>query len=146
MLENGEIRHYGKNIYISSKDNGQSWDTVNVENGNLYGKRSPKTGEYIRLFSRGNDSVYSARSIGGIDGEWVQNLIDINGAIMLKPVVFIKNGNRAIVGFHTKYRNGCGTYYSDDNGLSWKKSNQVNVPQHEAEGFHKGQRWNHGAV
>ncbi|WP_051554535.1 sialidase family protein [Maribacter antarcticus] len=146
LLEDGEIRHYGKNMYISSKDNGQRWDTVTVANGNLYGKRSPKTGEYIRLFFKGIDSVYSARSSGGIDGKWEQNLIDTNGAIMLKPVVFIKNGDRAVVGFHTKYRNGCGTYYSDDHGFSWKKSNQVNVPQHQAKGFHKGQRWNHGAV
>lgn len=146
MLESGEIRHYGKDMYISSKDNGKNWDTVAVENGNYYGKKNPRTGEYIRLFSGGGDSVFSVRSAGGIDGDWTQNLIDSNGAIMIKPLVFIKDGTRAIAGFHTKHRNGCGTYYSDDDGLTWQKSNQVNVPAHKATGFHKGRRWNHGAV
>ena len=145
-LEDGEIRHYGKDLYIRSRNKGLTWDTIAVTDGNLYGKKSPVNGEYIRVYAGEKYKVYSARSIGGIDGEWIKELIDTNGAIMIKPVVFIKNGIRAIAGFHTKYRNGCGTYYSDDNGLTWKKSNQVNVPPHEAKGFHKGPRWNHGAV
>jgi len=145
-LNDEEIRHYGKDLYIKSMDKGITWDTVKVSNGNLYGKKSPITEEYIRLFSGDNFKVNSARSVGGIDGKWITELVDSNGAIMLKPVVYIKNGSRAIVGFHTRSRNGCGTYYSDDNGLSWSTSNQVNVPHHIPNGFHKGQRWNHGAV
>lgn len=145
-LDNGEIRHYGLNMYISSKDNGRNWDSVFVSDGNLYGKKDPLNGEYIRLFSGNNDSVFSIRSDGGIDGKWTKTLIDTNGAIMVKPVIFIDNGARAIAAFHTKYRNGCGVYYSNNSGITWKKSNQVNTPPHEAKGFHKGQRWNHGAV
>lgn len=145
-LDNGEIRHYGPNMYISSKDNGTHWDTVLVPDGKLYGKKDPVGGEYIRIFSEDTDSVFSVRSQGGIDGKWSKTLIDTNGAIMIKPVVFVKNSTRAIAAFHTKYRNGCGVYYSDDSGVSWKKSNQVHTPPHEAKGFHKGRRWNHGAV
>lgn len=145
-LEDGEIRHYGKGLYISSKDNGFDWDTIRVENGNFYGKQNPKTGAFLRVYSGQNDSVFSIRSNGGIDGSWDKELIDTNGAIMIKPVIYVKNEERAIAAFHTRHRDGCGTYYSDDNGLSWKKSNQVNVPDHEVNGHHKGKRWNHGAV
>lgn len=146
LLENGEIRHYGDKVYIRSVDQGKTWDTVSVNNGNLYGKQSPVSKEFIRLFSGKNDSVFSIRSVGGIDGAWQQRLIDTNGGIMLKPAIFVKEGKRAIVGFHTRHRDGCGTYYSDDNGKSWTKSNQVQVPNHQSGGFHKGVRWNHGAV
>jgi hypothetical protein len=145
-LDNGEIRHYGRNLYIRSLDQGLSWDTVFIENGNLYGKQSPDNKEFLRLFSGPAGEVFSARSIGGIDGQWSVDLVDSSNAIMLKPPVFIRNGKRAIVGFHTRKRDGCGSYFSDDNGISWRKSNQVNVPRHEAGGFHKGPRWNHGAV
>ena len=146
LLEDGEIRHYGPEMYISSKDKGITWDTVSVSDGNFYGKKDPLSGEYLRVFAGKNDSVFSIRSKGGIDGEWIKTLIDTNGAIMIKPVVYIDNGKRAIAAFHTKYRNGCGVYYSDNSGLTWIKSNQVNTPPHKAEGFHKGRRWNHGAV
>lgn len=145
-LNDGEIRHYGPNMYIWSKNNGISWDSTLVSDGNLYGKKDPRSKEYLRIYAGSNDSIFAVRSQGGIDGKWTKKLIDTNGAIMIKPAVFIKNGTRAIVAFHTKHRNGCGVYYSDDSGRSWKKSNQVNTPPHKAEGFHKGQRWNHGAV
>ena len=112
----------------------------------MYGKKNPINGEYIRVYSESNDEVYSVCSSGGIDGEWSKSLIDTNGAIMIKPVLYINNGNRAIAAFHTKHRNGCGVYYSDDSGVTWEKSNQVNTPPHKAGGFHKGERWNHGAV
>jgi len=145
-LENGEIRHYGKNLYIRSLDQGLSWDTVFIENGNLYGKQSPVNKEFLRLFSGPAGEVFSARSIGGIDGQWSVELVDSSNAIMLKPPIFIRFGKRAMVGFHTRKRDGCGSYFSDDNGKSWRKSNQVIVPGHKAGGFHKGPRWNHGAV
>ena len=41
---------------------------------------------------------------------------------------------------------GCYTYVSDDDGLTWKRSNIVTSPDHKGGGFHKGIRWNHGAV
>ena len=145
-ISNTDLRHFGKDNYIQSKDRGLSWQSVPVEDGNLYGKQSPVTGEFCRVFSDGNDEVFVVRSIGGIDGEWVKEKIDTNGAIMIKPLVFIQNGRRAIAAFHTRHRNGCGTYYSDDHGKTWKKSNQVNAPDHKVGGLHRGKRWNHGAV
>lgn len=146
LLENGEVRHYGNNLFIRSSNKGESWDSVFVSNGNHYGKQSPITKEFIRLYSGKNDSVFSLRSEGGIDGQWKRELVDTNGAIMLKPAIFVNKGRRAIIGFHTRHRNGCGSYYSDDHGKSWKKSAQIEVPHHKPGGFHKGTRWNHGAV
>lgn len=37
-------------------------------------------------------------------------------------------------------------YYSDDDGRTWKISGKVQAPPHKKGGFHKGVRWNHGAV
>lgn len=145
-ISDSDIRHYGQDSYMLSQDGGLSWQTVPVEDGNLYGKQSPVSGEFCRVFSGGNDEVYVVRSIGGINGEWVKEKIDTNGAIMIKPLVYIQDGKRAIAAFHTTNRNGCGTYYSDDNCKTWKKSNQVNAPDHQMGGLHRGERWNHGAV
>ena len=149
MLKNGEIRHYDSkklDYYISSLDHGLSWDTIHLDNPLNYGKQSSISGEFIRIYSGKNGAVLSARSKGGIDGEWQVNEIDNNFAIMLKPAIFIRKGKRIIVAFHTSKRIGCGTYYSDDDGLSWKKSNLVQTPDHTTGGFHNGTRWNHGAV
>lgn len=141
-----DIRHYGKDCYIKSTDKGLTWKTFIVVDGNFYGKQSPASKEYLRVYSGKNDTVWAIRSNGGIDGVWEKRQIDNNGAIMIKPVVYIRKGKRAIAAFHTHYRNGCGTYYSDDDGQSWHKSNQVFAPDHKIGGLHKGKRWNHGAV
>ena len=66
--------------------------------------------------------------------------------IMLKPPLFIRDGKRVLVGAHSTARIGCGVFYSDDDGVSWKRSQFVNSPPHQAGGVHKGARWNHGAV
>ena len=83
--------------------------------------------------------MYSARSLGGIDGDWATQLVDTNGAIMIKPVVYIKNGTRAIAAFHTRLRDGCGAYYSDDDGLkqNYQLFNNVRASYYETANFEK---------
>jgi len=88
MLDDGEIRHYGPNLYIYSKDQGAHWDPVAVEDGNLYGKKDPLSGEYIRVFAGKDDAVFAVRSTGGIDGEWTKTQIDNNGAIIMPKEAF----------------------------------------------------------
>ena len=158
-LENGEIRHYNygegnkqqKFFYIRSIDNGHNWDTVYVDNQWVGADvKSPVSGEYIRLATSENGLI-AVRSNGGIDGDWTKSEVytseEEEGAyIMLKPPVFIRDGKRVIVGAHSTARIGCGVFYSDDDGVSWQRSEFVNAPPHEIGGVHKGVRWNHGAV
>lgn len=158
-LDNGEIRHYNygeggkgeQSYYIRSIDNGHNWDTVFVENQWIGADvKSPITGEYVRLATSEN-GLTAIRSQDGIDGNWTQNEVytasEEEGAyIMLKPPLFIRDGKRILVSAHSTARIGCGVFYSDDDGLSWKRSQFVNSPPHEIGGVHKGVRWNHGAV
>ena len=76
---------------------------------------------------------------------------------MLRPPVFTRGGKRVVVGSQVAlkrpaagvqvgYNHGCFTFVSDDDGKTWQRSNIVTVPDHKGGGFHKGIRWNHGAV
>jgi hypothetical protein len=145
-LDQKEIRSYGKNHYIRSYDNGETWDTISVKDARLYGQKSPISHEYIRLLSGPKETTLAIRSQGGIDGTWHIDTIDTIGAIMLKPAIFVNQGKRVIVGFHSLHRTGCGTYYSDDDGITWQRSNSIKTPFHKAGGIHQSPRWNHGAV
>ena len=158
-LDNGEIRHYtysdnnkeNRPFYIRSRDNGLTWDTVFVDNEWTGADvKSPVSGEYIRLLST-DSGVVCTRSSGAIDGTWEPHLVyepgpDEGRYIMLKPPKFAKNGERILVGAHSTKRIGCGVFFSDDDGLTWKRSAFVNAPPHQPRGKHKGTRWNHGAV
>ncbi len=153
LMEDGEIRHYNygeqreseKPYYLSSRDNGRSWKKISIADDLPYADiRSPFSGEYIRAMHSSN-SVYVIRTVGGIDGGRTITKIDNKIAIMLKPPIFTREG-RVIIAAHGMDRKGCFTYYSDDDGVSWSKSNTINTPFHKKGGFHKGIRWNHGAV
>lgn len=159
MTDNGEIRHYtysdrnslNQAFYIRSNDLGVTWDTIMVDNP-LTGAdvKSPVSGEYIRLASS-DSGVVCIRSKGGIDGQWEKELVyratpDEGRYIMLKPPVFVRKGQRILVGAHSSARFGCGVFYSDDDGDTWQRSQFVNAPDHQPGGLHKGYRWNHGAV
>lgn len=154
MLESGEIRHYNYGeqalpgtFYLSSLDSGLTWKKVSIPSLIPYADtRSPLSGEYIRIAYADNGRVYTIRTAGGLDAGRTITKITDQPLIMCKPPVFIRNGKRVLVGVHTMDRSGCGVLYSDDDGLTWTKSQFVNTPLHAAGGFHKGIRWNHGAV
>lgn len=155
LLEDGEIRHYNYGeqrepgtFYLSSKDKGLTWRKVPYAKEMLYADRqSPLSKEYIRLVNMGNQGIYCIRTEGGLDGNrTLTKLSDIN-SIMLKPPLFIREGKRIVVGAHGGVTpKGCYTYVSDDDGKTWQRSNTVTSPDHKGGGFHKGIRWNHGAV
>lgn len=93
------------------------------------------------------DGVYCIRTSGGLAGGRTLTKVADRSSIMIKPPVFIKNGKRIVVAAHGGVTpKGCYTYVSDDDGLTWKCSNTVTSPDHRGGGFHKGIRWNHGAV
>ena len=153
-MPDGEIRHYNygeqkldkSSYYLSSKDDGFTWKRVNVSPDMVYADtQSPISGEFVRIFST-TEGVYSIRTKGGINGGREINKIDDEFSLMIKPPVFVCDGKRIVVGAHRLGQKGAFTYTSDDDGLTWTISNHVTAPLHEISGFHKGLRWNHGAV
>lgn len=158
MLENGEIRHYNYGeqaesgtFCLFSTDKGLTWKKKALPKEMPYSDvRSPLSGEYIRMIAMGDQGVYCVRSTNGIDGGRTITRISEKPAIMIKPPVFIRNGKRVVVAAHYSgpdmVEKGSFTYVSDDDGRTWKQSNIVASPNHAGGGFHKGIRWNHGAV
>lgn len=109
--------------------------------------------------------TYVVRTQGGIDGGWTVTRIlpgHVQGAEdsladtisdMFRPPVFIRGGKRVLVPSQREKqydagppRNGVGTLYSDDDGLTWKVSNFVTAPPHVPDDIDKGPRWQAGAV
>lgn len=157
-MDNGEIRHYNfgeqaeaGSFYLSSLDHGKTWEKVAVPDSLYFAdNKNPLTQTMIRLFNHGK-GVYCVRYKAGEEGTPDISLVSDNALIMLKPPVFIRGGKRILVATHyagpyKKTHNGARVLYSDDDGISWKESEKVNVPLHKKEAFHKGIRWNHDAV
>lgn len=158
LTDEGEIRHYNYGeqaedgyFYLSSKDKGLTWQKMAVpRNMPFVDKQSPISKEYIRLVSMDNMGVYCIRTVGGLSGGRTLTQVSAKPAIMIKPPVFIRGGQRILVAAHysgpDEKQKGSFTYVSDDDGRSWTQSNLVTAPEHTGGGFHQGIRWNHGAV
>ncbi|MCW5980444.1 MAG: exo-alpha-sialidase [Bryobacteraceae bacterium] len=158
-LPRGELRHYNYGewaeseapSYIVSLDNGFTWQRKQLPGGTIAAdQRSPISGEYIRLLEREGEGVFVARSRGGIDGRWEMRKVWGRSGGMLKPPVFIRGGKRILVGCQFPREDGgpglrAGTFYSDDDGFTWSRSNLVVAPPHAPGGVHKSARWQNGA-
>lgn len=155
LMPDGEIRHYNYgeqaaagSIYLSSRDNGMTWNTVRTARDMPQADvASPISGEYIRLVNMGAQGVYCIRTKGGPEGDRTVTKVSDLGSIMIKPPVFAEDGRRIIVAAHGGVEpKGCYTYVSTDDGITWQRSNTIETPPHTGDGFHQGIRWNHGAV
>ncbi len=154
-MPDGELRHYNYgeqaasgNFYLSSTDNGLTWKRVNYPGEMpMADVQSPITGEFVRLLNMGKYGVYCIRTSGGETGDRTVTKVSDLGSIMIKPPVFVNDGKRIVVAAHGGVNpKGSYTYVSDDGGDTWQRSNTVTVPDHTGGGFHRGIRWNHGAV
>jgi len=155
-------------LYLSSLDDGLTWVERQLPSDFIGAdRRSPISGEYIRVFEYwrtvgASDSspieqgdrrgTFVVRSRGGIDGTWTVRRIFPDPIHMQRPPVFIRRGRRILAPCQTtaKFddlppRDGAGTLYSDDDGLSWKLSNFVTAPPHVPGGIDRGPRWQKGA-
>ena len=161
LLPNGEIRHYDHraeaDFYVSSKNNGLTWDTVKTEKGLLFADvQNPQTGEYIRLDDvEGKGFAAIIVKNHGAKDQTVETFatgFPAGKYIMVKPPVFVNDNKRIVVmthlgdNFAKEENKGSFAFYSDDNGRTWERSHALQVPYHKAGGFHKGIRWNHAAV
>ncbi len=161
QLPSGEIRHYdhrpSAEFYIASSDNGLNWDTVKIEKGKLFADvQNPNTGEYIRLDDvPGKGFAAIVVKNHGQENQSVETFptgFPEGKYIMVKPPVFVNDNKRIVVlthlgdNFAAEKDKGSFAFYSDDNGRTWKRSHALQAPYHKAGGFHKGIRWNHGAV
>ena len=149
--------------YLFSRDQGLTWQSQEVAKGH-YGADalSPVSGEYLRLQTR-KDGVYVIKTRGGIDGEWtIRRVWETPIAVrpepnMTRSAVFIRGGKRALVPWSTFGRfetdkdipfpanNRVGTFYSDDDGHTWQRSNLITAPAHEINERDKAFRWQNGA-
>ena len=155
LLPDGELRHYNYgeqadpgSFYLRSTDKGLTWKKVRTAAQLPYADvQSPISGEFLRLANMQGEGVYCIRTAGGIHGDRTVRKVTDTSSIMLKPPVYIRGGRRVIVAGHGGVTpKGCYVYYSDDDGLHWKRSTTVTAPDHVKGGPHKGIRWNHGAV
>ena len=157
-----KIRSYpgkGGREFVQSTDNGLTWRTFELpasypdatclakESPSI--ERNPNTGEFLRIepLYRQKDQEGIYRSNGGLDGKW-QRVEDSAGkpiliSGILRNPLWVNSGKRVVVPGHG---GGCWTWFSDEQGQTWKRSNKVNAPAHQIGGVHRGTRWNHGMV
>ncbi len=162
-VSESEIRCYsgkGATHFLQSLDNGLTWEKnalpSSYPDATCMAKeapsitRNPITGEFLRVepkYTGTNqmDGLYISQ--GGLDGEWkLVSGPDGNGLKpggILRTPIWVDGGKRIVLPGHG---GGCWTWYSDDQGLSWQRSNKINSPPHEIGGVHRGTRWNHGMV
>ncbi len=126
-------------FYQKTHDNGRTWaqeKPLVITPGNpaqCFSTIHPETGEFLVFYSDRGKSFMLARS----DPNWKEwtfqemhtpddtpiNTISYGNALWVDN----QNTKRVICGFHGGGL-GCGTFYSDDGGVSWNVSDRINVP------------------
>ncbi len=166
-LPDGELRHYGytgnqanpsQYVYISSKDNGLTWDRNIISDTSLFTSEnmppascSPYSGDFIRLISTGA-GTFVLRSSTGIDGPYQKIQIDSAPHDMIRQPLYLKSKKRMLVTCgRSLILDGNGVmqscvYYSDDDGLTWNISYVPVGPRFVTSWPHKKSRWQNYAI
>lgn len=125
--------------YMQSSDEGKNWTEKKIlvntpgKAAQSFASVSPISGEIILFYINRGQGVYCARSENNWKTWNFQKMATIDNA----PINTIGYGNslwvdhnnskRVICGFHVSNGTGSGSFYSDDDGKTWKSSERVTV-------------------
>lgn len=150
----GEIRHYGNDGFLFSKDHGLTWKWRPFGEVDASGKAAgggrplgmnPKTGTCLRMVGQ-RDGVFIHCSTDGPDGKYTVQKIDPRRFIMVRPPYFLKSRDRVLFAGHEGRPLRITVFRSDDDGLSWAKTDLPAGPAFEVKPPHKGPRWENWCV
>jgi hypothetical protein len=167
QLPDGALRHYGFEgpwsdptdyVYISSQDNGLTWEKHIVKDPDLFTNEnmppaacSPYSGDFIRLIST-EEGTFVMKSNNGIDGPYQKIQIDRDHYNMIRQPVFLKSRDRMLIPCgKSLIQNGIEVmqacvFYSDDDGLSWNTSYVPVGPRFVTAWPHQKPRWQNYAI
>lgn len=150
----GEIRHYGNDGFVFSRDNGLTWTHRRFGEVDASGKAAgggrplgmnPKTGTCLRMVG-GKNGVFIHRSTDGPDGRYAVQKVEDRRLIMVRPPYFLQSRERVLFAAHGDFPYRITIFRSDDDGLTWAKTVLPPGPAFEAEPPHKGPRWENWCV
>lgn len=150
----GEIRHYGDDGFLFSRDSGLTWKFRRFGEADASGKaagggrplgRNPETGTCLRMVG-GKDGMFVYRSTGGPDGQYATQKIDHRRLIMVRPPHFLKSRDRVLFAAHGEFPYRITVFRSDDDGLTWAKTTLPPGPSFEIKPPHRGPRWENWCV
>ena len=142
----GEIRHYGDDGFLSSRDNGLTWKHRRFGEVDASGKAAgggrplgmnPKTGTCLRLVG-GKGGMFVHRSTDGPDGKYTVQKIDDRSLGMVRPPYFLQSRPRVLFAAHGERPERITVFRSDDDGLTWAKTTLPPGPAFVVEPPHKG--------
>jgi len=150
----GEIRHYGDDGFLFSRDDGLTWKHRRFGEVGASGKAAgggrplgmnPKTGTCLRLVG-GKGGMFVHRSSDGPDGQYTVQKIDDRHLIMVRPPYFLQSGPRVLFAAHGERPERITVFRSDDDGLTWARSVLPPGPAFVVELPHQGPRWENWCV
>ena len=150
----GEIRHYGNDGFLFSRNNGLTWKHRRFGEVDASGKAAgggrplginPKTGTCLRMVG-GKNGAYIHRSTDGPDGQYAVQKVDDRRLIMVRPPYFLRSRPRVLFPAHGDFPYRITVFRSDDDGLTWAKTVLPPGPAFVVEAPHKGPRWENWCV
>jgi len=150
----GEIRHYGDDGFLFSRDDGLTWKHRRFGEVDASGKAAgggrplgmnPKTGTCLRLVG-GKGGMFVHRSSDGPDGQYTVQKIDDRHLIMVRPPYFLRLRPRVLFAAHGQRPERITVFRSDDDGLTWARSVLPPGPAFVVEPPHQGPRWENWCV
>ena len=123
----GEIRHYGDDGFLFSRDNGLTWKHRRFGEVDAAGQAAgggrplgmnPKTGTCLRLVG-GTGGMFIHRSTDGPDGQYNVQKVDDRRLIMVRPPYFLRSRPRVLFAGHGDRPAQITAFRSEDDERTW---------------------------